>query len=101
MGGLTAYVHSHILNNLRQVKEEIQMLFLARAALERAKAFGEVGPIQPLCSGLEDYRMSIDTKKGVIAGYKEVAITVSRRKEVMAAGKKAISLTTGIFHEVL
>lgn len=94
MGGLTAYAHSHILNNLREVKEGIQMLFLARSVLEQVKAYGELRAQRSLCSGFKGYRIVIDTKKSAIAGYKEVTVTIVRCKGAV------VTLTTGIFHEV-
>ncbi len=100
MGTLSAYIHSRILLGIQAMKDDLQMLFLARSALEEYKAFGDVR------SHHKEFNVGLYKRAGAIQGYEEVTVSIaplvrhySGRARLDSKGGRTLTITTGCVHD--
>lgn len=93
MGGLTAFAFTTVISRYQRIKEDIQMLFLARSAIERWKASGGGRLCKENVTSQHGYQLSLHKEVSHIPGYEELTLRINSRSG------NTITITTARYHE--
>lgn len=96
MGALTACVHSRIFLNTQALRNDIQLLFLARSCIEEYKAFNEVRSIK------RNFKIDVTSLPTIDPEWIMVTVTVTRTGSTPTLNaqyskNKSLKLTTRVY----
>lgn len=96
MGTLTACIHSQILQSTKALRDDIQLLFLARSCIEEYKVFNEVRSVN------KEYGIDVTLLPTGLPEWKIVTVTVTQKSPTAPLNthyhkKKSLKLTARVY----